>query len=76
MFLVTVSEFAPFVRGGAETAEEYEALGEIVFVLDSQSRQILMANNSVSEVLGFEPETVIGMQLETSNPIRPNNKVS
>jgi len=39
-------------------------LGEIVFVLDDQTQKILLANQSVTEVLGLEPKAVIGRGFE------------
>ncbi|MCA9872077.1 MAG: PAS domain S-box protein [Anaerolineales bacterium] len=39
-------------------------LGEIVFVVDEQTQKILLANQSVWEVLGLKPEAVVGTGFE------------
>ncbi len=39
-------------------------LGEIVFVLDDQTQRILLANQSVTEILGVNPDSMIGQGFE------------
>lgn len=43
----------------------FSGLGEIVFVLEEPTQKILLANKSVSEVLGFQPEWMVGKGFET-----------